>query len=1094
MKKILLMVVLVLMLSSCDKEIIPDEAIYEYDEDQLVLEINEDVPDYASIIDSTNYDEFTIDDSSVMYDTLGEYPLYISVDVEGTSIYEVTVTITDTTDPVIVISDDFKMQYDYEELLSIDELQVNDNSLEDINAEVTITHYFADLYYVDIYAEDSSGNNTEERITVTMIGPVVPTIDLSLVESGFAFLEVNHEIKDVDDVGYDYEITLYSGGVLIERMAITDLNAGAMFDENVQEGNEYMIKVTGHYSYLEVDYIVEETMTVDSRGFVLPNISIDSVDYDDMGIHVVVDVEDDAQILLLINLLLITKDDGVTVNTIVVDESGSYTLPDYYNDMDYEVKVEYEYSVNDTETEIDSVFEDISIVELTGPSIEYEELLGLNSIDTVSVIEDVDNVSVSLTISLHSNGALIDSVTHVFLEDETVFFYGFDDLNPDVLYDLEYVYTYDLNTGALDSISETVSKAYLLPKIIVDVFDFDESIVEPSDSINIEIDLNNPEAYDINGFVINGVMYGSFNVVEGMYVIDYIVPNENSIVEYVLEEIHYYDGEDLIQYTNAVNEIIIIGDLSVIGINQDNVDHFAQIDDVYQLVIDLNNPLGSTVTSIQINGIAYFSNDYTVNEENTELILEIEVGDTIGNNELELGLITYNYHSNNYSTILTGTYDYHYYVNDFGNPTYIYTAADLLDISLDSTGVYVLNADIDLSGEDWVPISSFGGYLDGNGYKISNMSMELNVVDRENYGLFGVLESSSYIENITMDNVSFYGSTVYFNNVGSLAGTGSGVVKNSVFDGDIVILLAVDAGYNIGGVFGITSNAIFEGVVSDFEIDIEENVSGITNLIVGQITGDCSSCTMNRVSVSGSIDVEFVDYRYVGGVVGKSEDSYYSQVASNVSISTNLGSSQAIGGFIGQTENCLIENSYVTGDITIIAAIGNNNIGGFVGYGFDTHYKHIYAYNDISYTTTGDLSLTKYVGGIVGSAGLSTSFTNVLRGGNISFYGSQLSMNSSLYYGFIFGRTTTSIEESTYFIVDESAIVLNVSTYHMVGETTHVEDTTYPTLEELYETAFYKDSLEFDSDMWDYDNFNYGYLPILVHVEDQDYYSIVPIT
>ena len=53
--------------------------------------------------------------------------------------------------------------------------------------------------------------------------------------------------------------------------------------------------------------------------------------------------------------------------------------------------------------------------------------------------------------------------------------------------------------------------------------------------------------------------------------------------------------------------------------------------------------------------------------------------------------------------------------------TTIRTVEDLENISLD--GDYVLGNDINLAGQNWEPIGQvFSGSLDGNGYKISNLT------------------------------------------------------------------------------------------------------------------------------------------------------------------------------------------------------------------------------------------------------------------------------------------------------------------------------------------------------------------------------------
>ena len=121
-------------------------------------------------------------------------------------------------------------------------------------------------------------------------------------------------------------------------------------------------------------------------------------------------------------------------------------------------------------------------------------------------------------------------------------------------------------------------------------------------------------------------------------------------------------------------------------------------------------------------------------------------------------------------------------------------ASDLKAMADNQEGHYILANDIDLSKETWVPIESFSGIFDGNGYAIKNLN--LNVKNRvsgiaakkaeeASYGLFSKLEGAK-ITDLTMKDVNIVidkTSNVKLC-VGALAGrTRRSTIENCTFDG-----------------------------------------------------------------------------------------------------------------------------------------------------------------------------------------------------------------------------------------------------------------------------------------------------------------------
>ena len=79
------------------------------------------------------------------------------------------------------------------------------------------------------------------------------------------------------------------------------------------------------------------------------------------------------------------------------------------------------------------------------------------------------------------------------------------------------------------------------------------------------------------------------------------------------------------------------------------------------------------------------------------------------------------------------------------DPYKIENAADLAYLAredADKAAYYELTNNIDLSGYDWMPIPEFSGFFDGNGYTISNMTINADS-DTVDLGLFEEVRSFS---------------------------------------------------------------------------------------------------------------------------------------------------------------------------------------------------------------------------------------------------------------------------------------------------------------------------------------------------------------
>ncbi|BBB92045.1 MAG TPA: GLUG motif-containing protein [Methylomusa anaerophila] len=236
-------------------------------------------------------------------------------------------------------------------------------------------------------------------------------------------------------------------------------------------------------------------------------------------------------------------------------------------------------------------------------------------------------------------------------------------------------------------------------------------------------------------------------------------------------------------------------------------------------------------------------------------------------------------------------------------------AKELQSMNLNLSGTYALGKDIDASSvSNFVPIgneiSKFQGILDGNGYRINNLTINRPITDY--VGLFGSTMGAA-IKDIQLLDVNITGQ----NFVGGLAGwnyTGS----------------AISNSYSTGMVAAATGNG---------------NAGGLVGCNDGSIVGSYSTS-----SVAGGF--------YVGGLVG------YNRGPINASYSTGrvTGSDSDVGGLVGYNISS-INDSYSTGKVT-----GATRIGGLIGYSAGSTVNNSYSTG----TVGDDDGSSTYVGGLVG--------------------------------------------------------------------------------------------------------------------------------
>ncbi len=239
----------------------------------------------------------------------------------------------------------------------------------------------------------------------------------------------------------------------------------------------------------------------------------------------------------------------------------------------------------------------------------------------------------------------------------------------------------------------------------------------------------------------------------------------------------------------------------------------------------------------------------------------------------------------------------------------------------------------------WVNIDNFEGIFDGNGYTVSGICINPDVIDENacNYGLFGKTENA-VIKNLNVTNSYIVGSF----GVGGVVGYAINTeISGCSFEGTVkAFAYEIDFGdgevYNVDGceAGGIVGRAYSKGgvcIISDCknygEIFAElEDAGGIVGYLDNR--GEIYNCE-NYGKVYGLSSV--------GGIAGTAwglyEDKAIVESCSNYgSVTTDVTNADSIGGVVGYMSNCNMKYCTNYGNVGINEVIYTQAIGGIVGY------------------------------------------------------------------------------------------------------------------------------------------------------------------
>lgn len=254
-------------------------------------------------------------------------------------------------------------------------------------------------------------------------------------------------------------------------------------------------------------------------------------------------------------------------------------------------------------------------------------------------------------------------------------------------------------------------------------------------------------------------------------------------------------------------------------------------------------------------------------------------------------------------------------------------------------GVYFkLTADIDLAGANWIPIgieTAFGGYFDGGGHTIRNMSITASELSTEYttgyyYGLFAQI-SVGGIRNLTVEDATINVTTS--DNVSDI-GVIVGEFRTAQNSGGRILdnchvknaKISYRSGLNsyIGGIAGTASAG---GGYSNPIIFSRCTVEGLTVTDSGNMGiagGICGHIERGAVQIFASSATGTLNGNYTGGLVGYQETGQFTASGSYADCTLNGANSAAIVNIKGKYSQIIWD--YLAGRGADVLRTGGENV------------------------------------------------------------------------------------------------------------------------------------------------------------------------
>lgn len=279
-----------------------------------------------------------------------------------------------------------------------------------------------------------------------------------------------------------------------------------------------------------------------------------------------------------------------------------------------------------------------------------------------------------------------------------------------------------------------------------------------------------------------------------------------------------------------------------------------------------------------------------------------------------------------------------------------------------------LMADIDMTGQNFIPNNIVSSTFDGNGYSITGLTTSLF-----DYVTNSTVKNLSVASDITEDTQK--------TNIGILAN----VIDGSSNVSDISISGSINAvkSKQVGGLAGLVGNtATISNCQSNVDIVAKAQVGGLIGMLTG--TSDTSRSTVVNCSSTGNITAE----RIVGGLIGQTtQNTTISNSSANCNITVTDSGDAFAGGFIGHSwdKNITIDSCSASGSIDAAYEPTSNIdyqscVAGFIGC-IGHHIVNVNAISDTNFLVQNSTSYTNITTNTVDAA--IAGFVGALNAGTV---------------------------------------------------------------------------------------------------------------
>ena len=240
---------------------------------------------------------------------------------------------------------------------------------------------------------------------------------------------------------------------------------------------------------------------------------------------------------------------------------------------------------------------------------------------------------------------------------------------------------------------------------------------------------------------------------------------------------------------------------------------------------------------------------------------------------------------------------------------------------------------------------------------------------------------------------------------------------------------------------------------------IEDSEIQINDTQVGALSRVMEASNLNNVHV---INANIQGTNRTGAIVGYATYSRVEECSSNATI---IATGNAVGGFIGQYDNSTITNSYSLGSVK-----GKQDIGGFIGWAENSFIEN--SYNGAAVESTANVA-----GGFIGQLRGTSKIKNSISFANVK--------NGYKFDGRSANAMFTKFENNYEYEEVSGTSTLNRSGIDFTGRITVVGDS------QITKEDFYKNTLAWDSTIWDYTNVALGGLPKLKNLDENNVTDII---